>query len=162
MVFTKSSARVVDSSRLRKPRLRWPHWEKTRISLGRHERGITGLFKREWPMLENLSMIEGEYLQDILDQPHALENTQAGLDTSKSLRQLVDRLKDGKFHRVVLTGMGSSFYALHPLNLDLISHGFTALMVETSELVHYKNHFFTPRTLIIAVSQSGQSAEIVR
>ena len=113
-------------------------------------------------MLKSLSMIEGEYLQDILDQPHALENTLAGLGTSKSLQQLVDRLKDGKFHRVVLTGMGSSFHALHPLNLDLISHGFTALMVETSELVHYKNHFFTPKTLIIAVSQSGQSAEIVR
>jgi glucosamine--fructose-6-phosphate aminotransferase (isomerizing) len=35
-------------------------------------------------------------------------------------------------------------------------------MVETSELVHYTNRFFDPKTLIIAVSQSGQSAEMVR
>jgi glucosamine--fructose-6-phosphate aminotransferase (isomerizing) len=35
-------------------------------------------------------------------------------------------------------------------------------MVETSELVHYKSRFFDPKTLIIAVSQSGQSAEMVR
>jgi glucosamine--fructose-6-phosphate aminotransferase (isomerizing) len=35
-------------------------------------------------------------------------------------------------------------------------------MVETSELVHYKSRFFDPKTLIIAVSQSGQSAEMLR
>jgi glucosamine--fructose-6-phosphate aminotransferase (isomerizing) len=35
-------------------------------------------------------------------------------------------------------------------------------MVETSELVHYKNRFFDPKTLIVAVSQSGQSVEMVR
>ncbi|MGC2473411.1 MAG: SIS domain-containing protein, partial [Candidatus Sulfotelmatobacter sp.] len=71
-------------------------------------------------------------------------------------------LSEGKFHRIVLTGMGSSFHALHPLNLQLISHGFTALMVETSELIHYKSRFFDPKTLIVAVSQSGQSVEMVR
>ena len=113
-------------------------------------------------MVDDLSMIEGEYLRDILDQPHALENTLAGLDSSKSLERLVNRVRDGRFHRIVLTGMGSSFHALHPLSLTLISHGFTALMVETSELVHYKHRFFDPKTLIVAVSQSGQSAEMIR
>jgi glucosamine--fructose-6-phosphate aminotransferase (isomerizing) len=58
--------------------------------------------------------------------------------------------------------MGSSFHALHPLNLQLIRHGFTAIMVETSELIHYKSRLLDPKTLIIAVSQSGQSAEMVR
>jgi glucosamine--fructose-6-phosphate aminotransferase (isomerizing) len=111
---------------------------------------------------ERFSVIEGEYLQDILNQPQALENTLAGLDSSEFLQRLVHRLREGKFHRLVLTGMGSSFHALHPLSLNLISHGLTALMVETSELVHYKNNFFSPKTLIVAVSQSGKSAEIVR
>ncbi len=113
-------------------------------------------------MADELSMIEGEYLRDILDQPHALENTLAGLDSSKSLERLVNRVRDGRFHRIVLTGMGSSFHALHPLSLALINHGFTALMVETSELVHYKHRFFDPKTLIVAVSQSGESAEMIR
>ncbi len=58
--------------------------------------------------------------------------------------------------------MGSSFHALHPSNLELINHGFMAMMVETSELIHYKRQLFDPKTLIIAVSQSGQSAEVVR
>jgi len=113
-------------------------------------------------VLEDLAMIEGEYLRDILYQPQALEDTLARLETSKPLQDIAARLNQGKFQRVVLTGMGSSFHALHPLNLELISHGFTALMVETSELVHYNNRFFDPQTLIIAASQSGQSAEMVR
>ncbi|HEV2401282.1 MAG TPA: SIS domain-containing protein [Candidatus Sulfotelmatobacter sp.] len=110
----------------------------------------------------DLPIIEGKYLADILDEPRALEATLDHLDTSQALADLAHRLAEGKFHRIVLTGMGSSFHALHPLNLQLISHGFTALMVETSELVHYKSRFFDPKTLIIAVSQSGQSAEMIR
>jgi glucosamine--fructose-6-phosphate aminotransferase (isomerizing) len=113
-------------------------------------------------VLEDLAIIEGEYLRDILHQPQALEDSLASLETFKPLQDVARRLNQGKFQRVVLTGMGSSFHALHPLNLELISHGITALMVETSELVHYNNRFFDPKTLIIAVSQSGQSAEMVR
>jgi glutamine---fructose-6-phosphate transaminase (isomerizing) len=110
----------------------------------------------------DLTVIQGEYLQDLLDQPRALEDTLKTLDRSKELEELAARLNCGQFQRIVLTGMGSSFHALHPLNLQLISRGFTAFMVETSELIHYQPRFFEPQTLIIAVSQSGQSAEMVR
>ena len=113
-------------------------------------------------MHNDLSVIEGEYLVDILRQPQALENTLQALALTKPLQNLAEKLNRGKFHRVVLTGMGSSFHALHPLNLGLISCGFTAIMVETSELVHYKNRFFDPKTLMVAVSQSGRSAEMLR
>jgi len=113
-------------------------------------------------MRPDLKVIEGPYLGDILHQPQALEDTLATLSSSKELESLASRLNKGRFQRVVLTGMGSSFHALHPLNLQLISHGHTAFMVETSELVHYKSRLFEPKTLIIAVSQSGQSAEMVR
>jgi glucosamine--fructose-6-phosphate aminotransferase (isomerizing) len=110
----------------------------------------------------DLSFIEGEYLRDILNQPQALEDTLEGLESPKALLNLAKRLNGGSFHRVVLTGMGSSFYAVHPLCLDLIGYGFCAMMVETSELVHYKSQLFDSKTLIVAVSQSGQSAEMIR
>ena len=113
-------------------------------------------------MVVDLRVIEGEYLRDLLDQPKALEDTLATLDPSKPLLDLAQRLDRGTFQRIVLTGMGSSFHALHPLNLQLVGHGFTAIMVETSELIHYKARFFDPKTLIVAVSQSGQSVEMVR
>jgi glutamine---fructose-6-phosphate transaminase (isomerizing) len=124
--------------------------------------GITASRKKGPTVLEDLAMLEGEYLRDILDQPQALEKTLEALEPTKSLLHLSGRLNKGKFQRVVLTGMGSSFHALHPLNLSLIGHGLTSIMVETSELVHYKKRFFDPETLIVAVSQSGESAEMIR
>jgi glucosamine--fructose-6-phosphate aminotransferase (isomerizing) len=57
--------------------------------------------------------------------------------------------------------MGSSFHGLHPLNIELVGHGLAPLMVDTSELIHYQRRLFDRATLIIAVSQSGRSAEIV-
>ena len=113
-------------------------------------------------MQSDFSVIEGAYLRDILDQPHALDETLDGLEVSKTLHQVAARLQHGKFKTVVLTGMGSSFHALHPLNIELVNHGLTAMMVETSELLHYRSRLFDLKTLIIAVSQSGQSAEVVR
>ena len=113
-------------------------------------------------MHSDFSVIEGAYLRDILDQPQALDETLATLEVSKTLHRLAVRLQEGKFKTVVLTGMGSSFHALHPLNIELINHGLTAMMVETAELLHYRSRLFDPKTLIVAVSQSGQSAEVVR
>jgi len=110
----------------------------------------------------DFSVIEGAYLRDILDQPGAFDRTLAALEVSEPLHRLAVRLQEGNFKTVVLTGMGSSFHALHPLNLELIGHGFAPIMVETSEFLHYQNRLFDPRTLIVAVSQSGQSAEVVR
>jgi glucosamine--fructose-6-phosphate aminotransferase (isomerizing) len=98
----------------------------------------------------------------VQDQPRALDDTLAGLQEPKKLRELAARLKKGEFKRVVLTGMGSSFHGLHPLRLELIDHGLTAIMIETSELVHCMRRLYDLKTLIVAVSQSGQSAEVVR
>ena len=113
-------------------------------------------------MLTELSVIRGKYLQDILEQPQRLRESLESLREFPALDRLVVRLKQGEFHRIVLTGMGSSFHALHPCTLQLVSHGITALMVETSELVHYKERLFDRHTLMIVVSQSGQSAEVIR
>src|SRR5579884_1570159 len=112
-------------------------------------------------MPAEFSVIEGAYLRDILDQPQALEHTLAALELSPALQLIAGKLRSSDFRTVVLTGMGSSFHALHPIRLALIDHGFAPLMVETGELIHYMTPLFNPRTLIVAVSQSGQSAEIV-
>ncbi|HEY7098742.1 MAG TPA: SIS domain-containing protein [Terriglobales bacterium] len=110
----------------------------------------------------DLSILKGEYLSDLLAQPQALDDTCNSLEVSKSVSAIAAGLQRGKFRRVVLTGMGSSFHALHPLNLQLIAQGHTAVMVETSELIHYQRQLLDSRTLIVAVSQSGRSIEIVR
>jgi len=108
------------------------------------------------------NIIENDYVRDILDQPRALEATLRGLALPDGLPPIRRRLEEGELRRIVLTGMGSSFYALHPLQVLLTSHGITTLLEETSELVYYLPRLFDGQTLIVVVSQSGQSAEIVR
>jgi len=113
-------------------------------------------------VVPELSGVDGEYCRDVLDQPRALEETVAGLQVSAELQGLLARAQRGEFRHAILTGMGSSFHALHPLQLQLIQHGILAMAVETSELVHHENNLLSPEALLVAVSQSGQSAEVIR
>jgi glucosamine--fructose-6-phosphate aminotransferase (isomerizing) len=108
-------------------------------------------------MSVDLSILEGAYLRDLLAQPQAVADTVAALRTLAPLpaRALA-------CERIVLTGMGSSLHAQHPLQLRLNRAGRTALMVETAELVHAQPALLDARTLVIAVSQSGRSAETVQ
>jgi len=63
--------------------------------------------------------------------------------------------------RIILTGMGSSYHVFHPLLLALLRQGLPAQMLETSELVHHAPALLSADSLIVAVSQSGASAEIL-
>ncbi|HET8550556.1 MAG TPA: SIS domain-containing protein, partial [Bryobacteraceae bacterium] len=106
--------------------------------------------------------LQGAYLRDILDQPRALQQTIAGLERMPALEALVADLRGGRRRRIVLTGMGGSYHILHPLHLRLIARGFDCSLAETSELVWTMPALLAPENVVIAVSQSGESAEIVR
>jgi glucosamine--fructose-6-phosphate aminotransferase (isomerizing) len=58
--------------------------------------------------------------------------------------------------------MGSSYHVLHPLWLALLNQGLPAQMLETSELVHHAPGLLSDDSLVVAVSQSGASAEILQ
>ncbi len=107
-------------------------------------------------------VVEGPYLRDILDQPRALGDTLRGLDATPAVERLVQRLRDGDVRRVVLTGMGSSHLGLVPLYLRLVDAGLLPLTVEASELLHYQRRLLDEGALLVLVSQSGRSAEILR
>jgi len=111
---------------------------------------------------EPLRVIEGQYFQDLMAQPEALEATFAWLSDHGRWRTVNAFLSARRWKRIVLTGMGSSFHSLHPLNLTLIEAGFTPILMETSELIHHGRALFDEQTLIVAVSQSGRSAETLR
>jgi glutamine---fructose-6-phosphate transaminase (isomerizing) len=110
----------------------------------------------------DMSVIEGKYFHDLLDQPVALEKTFEQLQSTAPAKKLISQLNKGKFDSIVLTGMGSSFHGLHPLLIQLTQAGFPAVHVETSELIYYRETLLNRKSLIVAVSQSGQSAEIIR
>ncbi len=101
------------------------------------------------------------YREDILQQPQAVRNTLSRWAWTPSLDQVLRRLRSGGYRRVVLTGMGSSLYALIPLWYRLLDEGHHALWVETGELLHYGSGWVKPDDLVIVVSQSGRSAEVV-
>lgn len=108
------------------------------------------------------TVVEGPYLKDLLDQPQALRRAVEGLPGNSALDSLAAGLAGGVFRRVVLTGMGSSLHALYPLHLALNRHGAASFWVETAELLLGFEALYQPDTLLVAVSQSGQSAEIVQ
>jgi glucosamine--fructose-6-phosphate aminotransferase (isomerizing) len=103
------------------------------------------------------------YIQDILAQPEALAATLTQLSSATTeLKSLAARLASGKFSRIVMTGMGSSLAVLYPLWYRLVQAGHAPLLIETSELLYDAAPLITADTLVLIVSQSGRSAEIVR
>jgi glucosamine--fructose-6-phosphate aminotransferase (isomerizing) len=107
-------------------------------------------------------IIEGQYFHDLMAQPQALRATLAWLSQAGRWDAVRKFVEARSWQRIVLTGMGSSYHTLHPINLTLIEAGRCPVMMETSELVHYGVPLLNEQTLIIAVSQSGGSAETVR
>jgi len=102
------------------------------------------------------------YRQDILDQPSALRDTLDAIEADGAFARHVTGLMHRGVDRVVLTGMGSSLHALYPLYLRLSAARRPCWLIETSELIHYGSDLLAEGTLVVAVSQSGASAEIAR
>jgi glucosamine--fructose-6-phosphate aminotransferase (isomerizing) len=101
------------------------------------------------------------YLNDLLDQPTALLSTLDSLSNLPPLTTVFNQLNSGKYRRVILTGMGSSYHGLYPLQLRLFVLPVGVIRLETAELIHDAHVLIDPANLIVAVSQSGQSAEVV-
>ena len=107
-------------------------------------------------------VIEGAYLADILAQPSVLLDGIAALDLLGESSALAALVSHGRFGRIVMTGMGSSLHATYPLYLQLILAGYHCVWIETSELLVGFEPVYAADTLLIVVSQSGESAEVVQ
>lgn len=103
------------------------------------------------------------FLSEIDEQPDVLRATCAALpDQMGGVREMSYQLRSGPIRRVILSGMGASFFATHPAQQLLVRLGVVAHCVEASDLLHYQHGLFDARTLLVLVSQSGQSVEIVK
>ena len=63
---------------------------------------------------------------------------------------------------IVFTGMGSSYDACYPAVTALAAAGVPALHIDASELLHFRRNLLPRAGLLVTVSQSGESAEVVR
>jgi glucosamine--fructose-6-phosphate aminotransferase (isomerizing) len=68
----------------------------------------------------------------------------------------------GHERTVVFTGMGSSYDACYPSVTALAAAGIPTLHIDASELLHFRRNVLADAGLLITVSQSGESAEVVR
>lgn len=112
-------------------------------------------------MKPDYTVIEGNYLHDILQQPASLTNTASALHSSNP-STLLTALQNHVFDRIILTGMGASLYASYLALPGFSQTGLPVAAIETSELIHSQYQSLTNRTLLIAISQSGQSIEILQ
>jgi glutamine---fructose-6-phosphate transaminase (isomerizing) len=100
--------------------------------------------------------------QNIHDQPKSLERV-AGYQLGAGRPALIEaaRLMRGA-RQIVLTGMGSSFFACFPLGCYLAARGIPARMVETSELLHFDRKTLHRDSVLVLVSRSGETIEALR
>jgi glutamine---fructose-6-phosphate transaminase (isomerizing) len=110
--------------------------------------------------VKSLGNFPDPFSAEIAGQPDALRRAAAGVgDQQQALRALTGLMRNDT---VILTGMGGSYAACYPLAADLAEAGLTAVMLGSAELLHFRSGILGPSTPVIAVSQSGESAELVR
>jgi glucosamine--fructose-6-phosphate aminotransferase (isomerizing) len=102
-------------------------------------------------------IIEGAYIRDLLAQPHAIADTVQGLRDAPTWNYRAQN-----HSKLVLTGMGSSLHALHPMQIRLVRSGHVSIMIETAELIHTQSNLLNDETLLVVVSQSGRSIETLQ
>jgi glucosamine--fructose-6-phosphate aminotransferase (isomerizing) len=104
------------------------------------------------------------FIEEIFEQPQALKRCVEGYPDAPALfADLRESLHSGKYRQIILTGMGSSLHACYPLWLSLNANGRTpALLWDASILLHHASTTVDDRTLLIAVSQSGETVEMRR
>lgn len=102
-------------------------------------------------------------LDEITQQPTMLAGVRKyyaspGAISVNALRKLVRKWPPV----VVFTGMGASLFAAYPAQAYLSSLGIRALVWETAELLHYHLNFLGRDTLLVVISQSGETIEVKR
>ncbi len=102
------------------------------------------------------------FMDEIRQQPVVLrefvEQAFAEEDLQRSLAELMRGRQNA---HIILTGMGSSLFACYITMKFLQDRGFHASAIESFELQSREESFYTRDTIVIAVSQSGESPEVL-
>ncbi len=110
--------------------------------------------------MKSLGNFPDPFIAEISGQPAALRRAAEGLGEQRAALDVI--AASARRRTIVFTGMGSSYDACYPAVTELARAGVAALMVDASELLHFRTSMLGPSTMVVAVSQSGESAEVVR
>jgi glutamine---fructose-6-phosphate transaminase (isomerizing) len=110
--------------------------------------------------MKSLGNFPDPFIAEISGQPDALRRAAEGTRTqADGLERVAAAARE---RTVVFTGMGSSYDACYPAVTELAQAGIAAVMLDSAELLHFRTGMLGPGTVLVAVSQSGESAEVVR
>ena len=100
------------------------------------------------------------YERDIFAQP---EDMRRSLRFFREQDYYSKMLKIGpeNYEKILFTGIGSSYSSCINIARELENKGFNVSLKVASDLVYYEMESITKDTLVVAVSQSGESGEIV-
>lgn len=104
----------------------------------------------------------GNYLEDILSQPDQLEKLFEAYSEKGFLREKMKMLSKHKWGNIIFTGMGSSHFCAVGAGIYLKENGIDNQVISTGELLYYEKEILKDDTLLILISQSGESAETVK
>ncbi|HEX2984732.1 MAG TPA: SIS domain-containing protein, partial [Ignavibacteriales bacterium] len=106
-----------------------------------------------------------KFVKEILSQPESLETTlnyYASLKGEEKLRSFTELYKKSDFRQIIFTGMGSSYFISYAASCLFNDLGIHACAMNASELLYYNYSLITEKTLLVCISQSGESIEVVK
>ncbi|MHA1292839.1 MAG: SIS domain-containing protein [Promethearchaeota archaeon] len=108
------------------------------------------------------------FLKEIFSQPQALLETLNYIRNNYQIKfqNLRERIVKKEISNIIFTGMGSSYFSSYIPYYLLNQNGINAEMRESGEFLLYsfpeKENKFFKNTIIIIISQSGESGEIIK
>lgn len=106
-----------------------------------------------------------QFFQEIQEQPQALMQTIGFYEKSEGksvLSHIADLWWSGNYTNILLTGMGSSYFIATATASLLNTYKIPAFALNAGELLHYQVSSITPQSLVICISQSGESYEVIK
>ena len=111
--------------------------------------------------VKSLGKFPDRFIEEIAGQPDAVRRAEAALsrqaDGVARLRRALDHPEP-----VIFTGMGSSYDASYPAVTTLAGRGVDCWMLDTAELLHFRMAAMRRARVLVCISQSGESAELVK
>lgn len=104
-----------------------------------------------------------KFLKEIHEQPRAIRDTLTFFRSGEGI-ELLDEAKshiiNGGYDHIIFTGMGSSYFVASAITTLFNRAGVASHFINASELMHYNMKLLDKKTLLVCLSQSGESYEI--
>lgn len=101
------------------------------------------------------------FLKDVVDQPESLRKSLEIFLSGGGVEQM-KKIDGHRYEKILFTGMGSSHYCSCGASIHLNQNGYLSMVMSASQVLHYEMNLINEKTLLVLVSQSGESGEIVK